>query len=91
MSNELTVGVGVVVTQEEEMRALREQLKIVTMRALLAERQLNEVVMSASVKIAAARMVLSRTKAGSAEVDLAIQGVLDVLPRDTSPPQRRLR
>jgi hypothetical protein len=84
-----------VVTPEQELAALRKQLDFMTRRAHFAERQLNDVVMAASVKLATARMVLSQVQDKTGQLHAAIEGVLAVLPRKDAPPpqqtQRRLR
>jgi hypothetical protein len=49
-------------------------------RAVLAERQLRDVTMAASIKLAAARMVLSQMKGNHVELELAIEGVLATFP-----------
>jgi hypothetical protein len=83
------------VSKDEELDALRKQLDFMTRRAHFAERQLSDVVMAASIKLATARMVLSQVKDSSGELGAAIEGVLAVLPRDNELPpqqtQRRLR
>jgi hypothetical protein len=80
-----------VVTPEQELAALREQLAFMTRRAQTAERQLNDVVMAASNKLATARMVLSQVQDKSGVVGMAIQGVLDALPVTEVQQQKRLR
>lgn len=82
------------VTKDEELQALRDQLDFMTRRAHFAERQLNDVVMAASIKLATARMVLNQIHDKSGQIGAAIQGVLDALPKNTTLPaqeQRRLR
>jgi hypothetical protein len=84
-----------VVTHEQEVAALREALAASNKRAQIAERQLNDVVMATSIKLATARMVLSQIKDSTGQLGAAIQGVLDVLPKDNALPtrqeQRRLK
>lgn len=71
-----------VVSRDEEMQALRDQLDMATRRAQVAEKQLNDVVMAASIKLATARMVLSQMKDSQGLIGAAIQGVLDALPKE---------
>lgn len=71
-----------VVSRDEEMQALRDQLDTATRRAQVAEKQLNDVVMAASIKLATARMVLSQMKDSQGLIGAAIQGVLDALPKE---------
>lgn len=71
------------VSKDEELQALRDQLEMANRRAQIAERQLNDVVMTASIKLATARMVLSRMQDTQGLIGAAIQGVLDALPKET--------
>ncbi len=88
---EIVEVVDKTVSKDEELAALREQLTFMTRRAQTAERQLNDVVMAASNKLATARMVLSQVQDKSGVVGMAIQGVLDALPTTEVQQQKRLR
>jgi hypothetical protein len=71
------------VSKDAELAALREALVAQTRRAQVAEKQLNDIVMGASMKLATARMVLSRVQeklTGSEQA--AVMGVLDCIPQD---------
>ena len=78
-----------VVSRDEEMQALRDQLDLANRRAQTAEKQLNDVVMAASIKLATARMVLAQIQDSQGLIGAAIQGVLDALPKQQE--QRRLK
>lgn len=74
-----------------KMQQLKTQLDFMTRRAYVAEKQLNDVVMTASIKLATARMVLNQIHDKSGQLGMAIQGVLDALPKPDAPTQKRLR
>jgi hypothetical protein len=75
-----------VVGRDEEMQALRQQLEQANRRAQVAEKQLNDVVMTASIKLATARMVLAQVRGAPTELAAAIDGVLNALPSPKSMP-----
>jgi hypothetical protein len=80
-----------VVPKDEEIAALRQQLEQANRRAQVAERQLNDVVMTASIKLATARMVLGQVQGATAELRAAIDGVLEALPAALPAPQQQQR
>jgi hypothetical protein len=88
--NELVV-IEHVVSRADEIAALREALAQANRRAALAEAQLNDVVMGASIKLAAARMVLqSAQKKLTGPEQAAVMAVLDCIPENVVKAQRAL-
>lgn len=89
MTTEIIEVLDKTVTKDEEIAALRQQLEQANRRAQVAETQLNDVVMAASIKLATARMVLGRVNGASAELKAAINGVMDAIPAALAAPKQQ--